>query len=83
MKDKVFATAISGRTESGDAFLFIEEDGFTELGIIEVLKSNLGTEYPWVAEFNIEGLNWDSSVIDEEAIWKDISEALDKADIYG
>jgi len=75
---KTIATAISVHTESGERYLFCEEDGFTEEGLIKFLREQLGDEYPWISDWDIVGLNWDSGTIDPYIVWKDLQEELDR-----
>jgi len=55
------ATAISGRTESGDEFLKIsEEDIKSEEFIIELLEEAVGKEeLPYVSSLNIVSTVWE------------------------
>jgi hypothetical protein len=75
---KTIATAIYVRTESGDGYLFCEEDGFTAEGLIKFLRDALYTEYAWIANFDIVALNWDEDTLDINAVWEDIQKELDK-----
>jgi len=77
------ATAVFVHTESGDDYLFIEQDGFTPESLVQYLKGKMEDEFPWIGMLYIKGLNWDSTTCDLNPVWEVISNELDKVDIYG
>ncbi len=83
MNDKCMATAIYVHTESGDDYLFCEEDGFTSESLIKFLKDKMGDEFPWIGMLFIKGLNWDSDSLDLHPVWYEIGQELDKVEVYG
>ncbi len=72
------ATAVSVRTESGDYYLWCEEDGFTSESLTKFLKEKLGDEFPWVNSIEIDALGWDKSTLSINKVFGAVYAELDK-----
>ena len=74
------ATAISIKTESGDDYLFLQEDGFSVESMIDFLKKELGDEYPWISSIHFATVGWNSSKLDISKVFANIYAEVDKLD---
>ena len=72
------ATAISVTTQSGDSYLFCEDDGFSSDSLVKYLKDTLADEFIWIDRINVEAHGWDVNTLNIDEVLDVVYKEMDK-----